>query len=69
MKVIDLRNKIAGFAYGPLNEDKNETIIFLEALKVNYEKFATWFEMNKSKGNTGPFLVGSSATAPDFHLW
>jgi hypothetical protein len=66
---MDLRNKVVEFAYSSQAFDTDLTKEFLDSIMVGQlEKLERWRSVKMSKG-TGPFIVGSNATAPDFSLW
>lgn len=66
---MDLRNKVAEFAYSSQALSADMTKEFLKVITARHlEKFEQWRKVNASKG-TAPFMVGNSATAPDFSLW
>ena len=68
-EIYDLRNKVTGYAYSPASTDATLCAEYLKSCNSSLEKLALWLDMNKAKGNSGPFFVGNSATAPDFHAW
>lgn len=68
-EVYDLRDKVVGYAYSAKGTDSVATVAFLESTKSHLEKLELWLNANKAKGNAGPYFVGASATAPDFHAW
>ena len=68
-EIYDLRNKVVTYAYSPKSTDPVACQEYLGSCNANLEKLALWLDMNKAKGNSGPFFVGNSATAPDFHAW
>jgi glutathione S-transferase len=68
-EIYDLRNKITGYAYSAKSTDATQCEVYLQSCGANLDKLALWLDMNEAKGNSGPFFVGSGATAPDFHAW
>ena len=66
---MDLRNKIVSLVYSPEGKDPETTRSFLASLSSNLQKLSAMRDINVSKGNVGPFLVGSAATVADFNLW
>jgi hypothetical protein len=65
----ELRNKVVEFAYSSQALDSDVTKEFLDSIMVGQlEKLERWRSVKMSKGS-GPFMVGSNATAPDFGLW
>lgn len=81
-EVMDLRNTMTRFAYGPGNlEAAKQTIAYAQGKNGCLQKFELWLERNSANSGegvtdlsenaagNGAFLVGKSATAPDFHLY
>ena len=67
---MDLRNKIIPVAYhGTAGKTAEGTDAAFTALMGNLAKISAWRDLNASKGNSGPFLVGNAATVCDFNLW
>ena len=67
---MDLRNKIIPVAYhGTAGKTAEGTDAAFTALIGNLVKLSAWRDLNASKGNSGPFLVGNAATVCDFNLW
>lgn len=64
-EVFDLRNKVVGFAYSSKGSNKDDAVTFLESTNFNLNKLNVF----KSKSLSDSYLVGNSATAPDFHLY
>jgi len=74
-ELIDLRNSMTGFAYGtPKPLQKEAATKFLDGVQSGtgiFQKLELWLEQKASRESVdapGCFLVGNSATAPDFHL-
>lgn len=64
---MDLRNKVVEFAYSSQALSADMTKEFLEAITARHlEKLEQCREVSEE---AGPFMVGNSATAPDFSLW
>jgi glutathione S-transferase len=68
-ELMDLRNKIVGYAYSPKGTDSAESAAFLESVKGILEKLELFLNMNIARRNPPSFFVGNGATAPDFHAW
>jgi len=68
-ELMDLRNKIVGFVYGPKGTDAEETAGLFKQLEGILSKLNAALAANTSKGHPACFFVGNSATAPDFHGW
>ena len=66
---MDLRDGIIALVYSAKGLDAAATAECIQGFLVHLRKLEAMLAMNESKGSTGPFLVGSSATAPDFHTW
>jgi len=64
-EVMDLRNQVVGYAYSPRGAHQDKTIEFFNGAKYILEKL----ELVSQEAATSTFLVGSKASAPDFHLW
>lgn len=45
------------------------TMSSLDSFSGNLKKLTAMRDLNLSKGNIGPFLVGNAATVSDFNLW
>ena len=71
-EIMDIRNSMVQFAYGTA-KDKDTASTFVQSNNGNFGKLELWLQrqikLGKSDGTTNLFLVGSSATAPDFHLF
>ena len=70
-EVMDLRNMMIRFAYGSGNSDPAAAAKFItnvQAPNDTLSKLELWLE-RKATNHNGNFLVGNSATAPDFHLY
>jgi glutathione S-transferase len=73
-ELMDLRNSMTNFAYSatlPITAD-NTPVASVQGKNGVLQKLELWLERKVSKSpeakNFGMFLVGDSATAPDFHL-
>ena len=66
---MELRNKIVSLVYSPAGNDPETTKSSLANLSGNLKKLSAMRDLNVSKGNGGPFLVGNAATVADFNLW
>jgi hypothetical protein len=66
---MDLRNKIVSLVYSPTGRDPETTKSSLASFSGNLMKLTAMRDFNVSKGNDGPFFVGSAATVADFNLW
>jgi hypothetical protein len=73
-ELMDLRNSMTDFAYGatlPITAD-NTPVASVQGKNGVLQKLELWLERMVGKSpeakNFGIFLVGDSATAPDFHL-
>jgi hypothetical protein len=67
---MDLRNNIVDFAYKTEALCPEMTKKFLDSIMTkNLEKLELCRTLSLPPMENGPFLVGNSATAPDFHLW
>ena len=66
---MDLRNKIVSLVYSPTGGDPVTTMSSLDSFSGNLKKLTAMRDLNLSKGNIGPFLVGNAATVSDFNLW
>jgi Glutathione S-transferase, C-terminal domain len=67
--VTDLRNKIVSLVYSPTGGDPETAKSSIASFYGNLKKLTAMRDLNVSKGNVGPFLVGSAATVADFNLW
>lgn len=72
-ELMDLRNKMTGFAYGaPKDAAKLKAFDLLNDVTGKngiIQKFELWLNREKANGASGNFLVGNKASAPDFHLY
>jgi hypothetical protein len=78
-EVYDLRNKLVGFCYdrhssgnsAVSDEDRCKLVIsdIINADNGIFQKLELVLTRQLSRGRDGSFLVGDSATGPDFHLW
>lgn len=70
-EVMDLRNKMTGFAYGSGACQDTAKSLIQDVIGKNgiFQKFELWLAREKALGRSGIFLVGDRASAPDFHLW
>lgn len=67
-EVMDLRNKMVQFAYGPLCNSETASSL-LSNVKLILDKLELYLSTQVAGGHSGTFLVGEKASAPDFHLW
>lgn len=69
---MDLRNRMISFAYGPKGA-AGATALLNEVTAPGgiLDKLELWFNdfVVGTYSFSGHYLVGDSATAPDFHLW
>lgn len=71
-EIFDIRNAMVGFAYNSAvcNKDGATAVIDKVANKNgSFSKLELWLSTKITSGSSGTFLVGNSATAPDFHLY
>lgn len=67
-EAMDLRNSIVGFCYGAGRDVAK--VLGDMAQGGSLSKLNAWMEHKCAKESCdGTFFVGSSATAPDFHIW
>lgn len=64
-EVLDLRNSLVGYAYSPRGASAEKTSEFFSSTHYVLDKL----ELVCKASTSFPFLVGSKASAPDFHLW
>ena len=72
MEIMDIRNTAVGFAYrGYIGEElKSRAPDNLKRASGNFLKIENYLSRRiEEYGASGTFLVGESATAPDFHLY
>jgi glutathione S-transferase len=67
-EVMDIRNHMVQFAYGGKCDLETATTC-LRSMGGPLKKLELWLERRVAAGASGTFLVGESATAPDFHLY
>lgn len=67
-EVMDIRNNMVKFVYGEKCNVETATGC-LNSLGGSLGKLELWLEARVAAGSSGTFLVGESATAPDFHLY
>lgn len=67
-ELMDLRNSMTKFAYSSVD---SSTELLDEVTSKNgfFQKFELWLGRGVNAGQSGTFLVGDHATAPDFHLY
>lgn len=70
-EIMDLRNKMTGFAYGPSGDKEVAAAVLSDVAGGNgiLQKLELWLSREISLGRSGIFLVGDKASAPDFHLY
>lgn len=71
-EIFDIRNAMVGLAYNSAACNKDGAIAVIEKVagkNGSFAKLELWLSTKVATGSTGTFLVGNSATAPDFHLW
>jgi glutathione S-transferase len=70
-EVMDLRNKMVGFAYNAGATKATAESLLKDVTGKNgiLQKFELWLAREKAQDRSGTFLVGNRASAPDFHLW
>lgn len=70
-EVMDLRNKVTGFAYNPSSTKDTGVALLKDVTGKNgiIPKLELWLLRQTSQGYSGTFFVGDKASAPDFHLW
>ena len=64
-EIMDLRNKVVNHVYSPDGAHADKTKDFLSSITGHLKKLNACFLIDSET----LFLVGNSATAPDFHLW
>jgi len=67
-ELMDVRNQIVPLAYGPSDRAAAHNLVE-KTLKGSFAKLEQWLERKVAKGGSAHYLVGESATAPDFHLF
>lgn len=71
-EIFDIRNAMVGLAYNSAACNKEGVAAVIEKVagkNGSFTKLELWLETKAAAGSTTTFLVGDSATAPDFHLW
>ena len=70
-ETMDLRNRMVRFAYNSESNQEAALSLLKEVADKNgpFQKFELWLQREKDQGKSGTFLVGDTASAPDFHLW
>ena len=72
-EIFDIRNVMVGLVYNGASCNKEGAIAAIEKVagkNGSFSKLELWLSTKIAAGSsTGAFLVGNSATAPDFHLF
>lgn len=67
-EIYDIRNTMTDFVYGATGDSKDGAAGIIKSAGGSFAKLELWLK-NGLHGAGGAFLVGGSATAPDFHLF
>lgn len=68
-EIMDVRNRVIGFSYSSASDiEARASALFAGLASGSLAKLETVLANNNTEGESC-FLIGSAATAPDFHLW
>eukprot|EP00455_Lapot_gusevi_P028499 TRINITY_DN3043_c0_g3_i1.p1 TRINITY_DN3043_c0_g3~~TRINITY_DN3043_c0_g3_i1.p1 ORF type:complete len:303 (-),score=103.71 TRINITY_DN3043_c0_g3_i1:132-938(-) len=72
-EIMDLRNHIIPFVYGPVQGDELQWFAGVSRKGGSLDKLNLWLERKYAAQTVAEdvnvFFVGDDATAPDFHIW
>ena len=70
-EIMDLRNKMVGFAYNGGSDAASAHALIREVLGANssIQKLELWLLRERAAGHSGTFFVGDKVSAPDFHIY